>query len=85
VLEVVGEQGIARQIARLLSAPNHRPHVVYDGRDDFQDRWTEHTAPLVASLEPPSLERALRALLVMEAAWHAVVCASEPCVERRIR
>jgi len=85
VLEVVGEQGIALQITRLLSAPLRRPHVVYDGRDDFQERWTEHTAPLVAALESPSLERALRALLVMEAAWHAVVCASEPCGERRTR
>jgi len=85
VAEVVGEPGVPALVARLMSAPVRQRRVIYDGRDDFQDRWTEHAVALLSPLESAPLELTFRALLVMEASWHAVVSGDSEAQSRAVR
>jgi hypothetical protein len=83
--EVMGEKGVAALVERLVSAPVPPRRVVYDGRDDFQDRWTEHTIARLGSPDTSTLELALHTLLVMEASWHAVVSRDSEARSRAVR
>lgn len=85
VAEVMGDQGVPALVARLMSASVRQRRVVYDGRDDFQDRWTEHTLALLCPIDPSSLELTVRALLVMEASWHAVLSRDSEARSRAVR
>jgi hypothetical protein len=83
VADIAGEAGIGPLLSSLTpsSLPSQR-WWLYDGSDDFQDRWAEDVARALTITGHPgshddgssmhSPGAALQALLVLEGAWYAV-------------